>query len=93
MNIDNQQPQQTSSSAHEWYRSLESVLSERRSIDAFRLWLRVQRKDDALDLYLAIIAFRKHARRNDQRASSIAFGICKRYIRYERYSFELNVEN
>lgn len=67
--------------AHEWHRSLESVLSERKSIDAFRVWLRVQRKDDALDLYLAIIAFRRHARRNDQRASSIACGISRRYIR------------
>lgn len=85
MSIDNHQQQQSTSQSHEWHHSLESVLSERKSIDAFRLWLRIQRKDDALDLYLAIIAFRRHARsisRNNQHASSIAFGICRRYIRY-----------
>jgi hypothetical protein len=82
MSIDNQQTQHASQT-QEWHRSLEAVLSERKSIDAFRLWLRIQRKDDALDLYLAIIAFRRHARRDDQRASSVAFGICRRYIRLD----------
>ncbi|KAI6178205.1 Regulator of G protein signaling domain protein [Aphelenchoides besseyi] len=77
MSID-QKPPVTSS--NDWHRSLESVLSERKAIDAFRLWLRIHRKDDALELYLAIIAFRRHARRHDQRALSIAFGIQKRYI-------------
>jgi hypothetical protein len=87
MNIDHQQQQQNSNQAHEWHRSLESVLSERKSIDAFRLWLKIQRKDDALDLYLAIIAFRRHSRRNDQRAASVAFGICRRYIRLVSFFF------
>ncbi|KAI6202892.1 Regulator of G protein signaling domain protein [Aphelenchoides besseyi] len=65
---------------NDWHRSLEAVLNDRRAIDAFRLWLRLHRRDDALELYFAIIAFRRHAQRHDKRALAIAFGIQKRFF-------------
>lgn len=64
----------------EWHKSLESVMSERQAIDAFRVWLRLHRRDEALDFYLAIIAFRKHTMKKDQRVMNMAFAMQKKFI-------------
>ncbi|CAD5207451.1 unnamed protein product [Bursaphelenchus okinawaensis] len=78
MNID--QPPQRGSHSLEWHKSLDALLNERQAIDAFRVWLRLHRRDDALDFYLAIIAFRKHVLKKDQRAMNMAYAMQKKYI-------------
>uniref|UniRef100_A0A1I7SE93 RGS domain-containing protein n=1 Tax=Bursaphelenchus xylophilus TaxID=6326 RepID=A0A1I7SE93_BURXY len=62
------------------YKSLDALLNERQAIDAFRVWLRLHRRDDALDFYLAIIAFRKHVMKKDQKSMNMAYAMQKKYI-------------